>query len=112
MLEPVLLASGAVVLTAVSQLLLKIAARKTVGLSLVRRYLNVHVIVSYGIFLLVTLMNLSAYRILPIKLAVVFLPFTFIFVGFFSFLFLKERMTGRQLAGAAVILAGVVVYNL
>ena len=112
MLESVFLASGGVVLTALSQLLLKIAAHRTADQSLLRKYFNLHVIVAYGLFLAVTLMNLVAYRVLPLKMAVVFLPFTFVFVALFSYAFLHERMNGRQLLGAAVILAGVFVYNL
>ena len=112
MFEYYLYASIAVVLTAISQILLKVGADKTKSLKIIRRYLNYYVISGYLIFLVVTLINLYAYKYLPIKMAVIFLPFTFILVAVFSFLLLKEKMSKKHLISSLIIITGVIIYNL
>lgn len=112
MTEYIVLAAAAVALTAVSQMLLKTAAVRSAGWHFVRRYLNLRVLSAYTIFIAVTMMNVYAYKYLPIKMVVLFLPFTFVLVLLFSMVFLGERMNRRQLQGALIILAGVVLYNI
>jgi drug/metabolite transporter (DMT)-like permease len=102
----------AVILTALAQVLLKAGANKNrhhTGLA--KQYLNFQVITGYTVFLLVTVVNVYAYRILPLKYAVILLPFTFIFVTLFSVLFLKEKMSKRQLISFLIILTGILIYN-
>lgn len=112
MLRYYVAATAGVVLTAVSQSFFKLGADRTARRGVFYTYANPFSIAAYTMLLGVTLLNLYAYRVLPLKLSVTFLPFTYILVGLFSFTFHKEKMTRGQLAGVAVILIGIVIYNL
>lgn len=112
MFEYYLSASIGVIFTAAAQVLLKIGANKTKNKKLITKYINVYVITGYIVFLGVTLLNLYAYQYLPLKMTVVFLPFTFLLVGLFSFGILKEEFNRKQLISSVIIVVGVVVYNL
>ncbi|WP_243318231.1 EamA family transporter [Geothrix paludis] len=111
MLRCFLIAYLGALLVAVGHVLFKIGARQSLGRPLLRVYLNPHTLVGYLILLGVTVMNLYVYRTLPLKYAVVILPFNYVFVGLFSVLFLDERIHRRQWIGAALILAGIVLFN-
>lgn len=102
----------AVALTAMSQLLLKKGADRGKYGHPVKLFLNPFTAIAYALFFIVTLLNLYAYKMLPLKCAVVVLPFTYILVGILSFIFLKEKMTRNQLIGAGIIILGVVLFNL
>ena len=113
MLKFFIIAFAAVILTAFAQVLLKIGAVRNAKFSTwIKQYLNIYVLTGYGIFFIVTIMNLYAYKYLPVKYAIIFLPFTFIFVTLFSFFFFKEELTKRQLISYFIIIVGVIVYNL
>jgi drug/metabolite transporter (DMT)-like permease len=107
-----IIAAGAVLLTAVSQILLKIGANKSRNMNFFLSYFNPYVILGYFLFVIVTLMNLYAYKQIPLKMAVIFLPFTYVFVSLFSLVLLKEKMTKNQIIGSCIILFGVFIYNI
>lgn len=99
-------------LTGASQTLLKVGARRAKGKPWFRLYGQPMVVFAYTLFLVTMLLNLSAYSVLPLKFATALLPFNFIFVGLFSWAFLGEHLTHRQMAGVGLILLGVLVFNL
>ena len=101
-----------VLLTAIGQLCFKIGANHAAAHSLAAIYANPCTLLAYAMLFTVTLLNLFAYRALPLKLAVAILPFTNLLVGLFSFVFLRERATPIQLLGAGIIITGIVIYNL
>ena len=100
-----------VLVSSVSQILLKLSAKKTYP-SKLREYLNPYVIVGYGLFFGCTLISMFALKVVPLSMAPVLEATGYIFVSAFSFLFLKEKLTRRQLIGIALILIGIVVYSL
>jgi drug/metabolite transporter (DMT)-like permease len=100
-----------VFLTAISQLLFKLGANQASRHSLFSIYTNPYSISAYAMLLVVTLLNVYAYNQLPIKLAVVILSFTYILVGLFSFLFLKEKASRNQLIGAGIIIIGIFIFG-
>jgi len=103
----------AVILTAFAQVLLKAGANRNKHHNqLIKQYINSYVISGYGLFLFVTVVNVYAYRILPLKYAIILLPFTLIFVTLFSMLFFKEALTTRQIISFLIILTGIIIYNL
>jgi drug/metabolite transporter (DMT)-like permease len=112
LLRSYLLAFLAVFLSATSQALLKSGVRRVAGRSFIWVYANLYSIVAYALFGISTLLCLYAYKILPLKVSAMLSPFMYIFVGLYSHFVLKEKMTRRQAWGAAIILLGVVVYNL
>jgi len=112
MIKYYICAALAVLFTAISQILLKFGANKTKDKKILKKYLNAYVILGYAIFFIVTLLNLYAYKYLPIKMAVVFLPFTFVFVALLSLAVLREKMNKQQIISSLIIITGVVIYNL
>lgn len=111
MLNYYLIAFGAVLLTAVSQILMKLGARSAESVTW-RLYLNGYTLTAYASLVMVTLLNLYAFRHIPLKAAVVLLPLTLVLVVFFSVLLLHERLTRQQIVGSIVILFGLAIFNL
>lgn len=97
--------------TAVSQILLKQSADKTYRHPIFE-YLNWRVILSYGIFAGVLLLNTYAYTRVDMKYGAVIDTFSYVFVMILSFLILKEKMTKRRLLGNLIIMTGVFIYTL
>ena len=100
-----------VFLTAISQLLFKLGANCASRRSVFFVYINPYSLSAYTILLAVTLLSVYAYTKLPVKLAVVLLPFTYILVGLFSFLFLKEKITRTRLIGTGIIIMGICIFG-
>jgi len=100
----------AVILTIIGQLLFKQAAIKETGTGLIRYYLNRFTVSAYVLLIISTIMNLSAYRILSINSAVIFLPFTFIGVIIGAIILFRERMSLKQALSAGIIIVGIAIY--
>lgn len=111
MISHYLVALAAVVLTALSQVLLKVGARAvpTAGW---RVWCNPYTLTAYGTLVFVTLMNLYAFKVVPMKFGLVVLPLTLMLVLILSVLLLGERLTRQAVFGVAVTVTGVVVFNL
>lgn len=97
--------------TAVSQILLKQSANKTYRHPIFE-YLNWRVILSYGIFAGVLLLNTYAYTKVEMKYGAVIDTFSYVFVMLLSYFILKEKMTKRRLLGNLIIMTGVFIYTL
>ena len=109
LIEPhYLSAFGAVILTAISHILLKTAATRNSG---VRLWLNARAITAYVLMFATTLMSLYAFRVVPLRANVVIAPLVLLGVAVLSVTTLGEHLTKRQIFGCAVILAGIAVYN-
>jgi drug/metabolite transporter (DMT)-like permease len=106
-----LAAVAGVVLTVVSQVLLKLGARRH-GHRTIRLFLNFFTIGAYSLLFVVTLFNLYAFQRIPLKAAVVLVPSTLLLVWAASVLLLKEHFSGRQAIGAALIVLGMGIYFL
>jgi len=107
-----ILAATGVVLTALAQILLKKGALRAHGGPLWLAWLHPFALAGYSLLFGVTLLNLAAFRVLPLKLGVVFLPWTFILVALFSRWMLKEKFDRNQILGASLVVAGIVIFNL
>ena len=53
-----------------------------------------------------------ALKVVPLSMSPILEASGYIFVAILSFIFLKEKMTKKQLLGMALILIGIVVYSL
>ena len=102
---------SSVFISSISQILLKISAKKTYP-SKIREYLNPHVIIGYLLFFGCTIISMYSLKVVPLSMAPVLESFGYVFVSVLSFLFLKEKFTRRQLIGTALIIIGVVVYSI
>lgn len=111
MVKYYLIALLAVFLTACSQFCLKVAANRWKKEDFIRLYFNPLTFGAYFVLFIVTLLNLKAYRFIPLKAATFLLPLTFILVVLFSRLFLNERLSKMQLAGTILVLFGVALYS-
>lgn len=100
-----------VVIAGFSQLLLKSAAQRTYK-HWIYQYLNVRVILGYGIMVASTLCTVIAYHVLPLSMAPACDAFGQVVVAFLSWLILKEKITWRKLMGIIVILAGILIFFL
>lgn len=95
-------------LSAVSQLILKKAADNP-KLTGVRAYLNLPVILAYGLFFGCMLLNVVALRTLDLTVASVLEASGYIYVMVLSWLFLKEKITRRRLIGNLIIVVGIIL---
>lgn len=102
---------GGTFLTAISQILLKQSANKEYK-SVIYEYLNWRVIVSYGIFFGVLLLNTYAFTKVDLKYGAVIDTLSYVFVMLLSWLLLREKFSKGKLIGNLLIMAGVFVYTL
>ncbi len=100
-----------VLISSVSQIMLKKSAEKTYP-SKRKEYLNPLVITAYVLFFGTTFISLYALKVVPLSMAPVLEASGYIFVAVLSFIFLKEKLTRKQLIGMALIIIGIVVYSL
>ena len=102
---------ASILISVVSQLLLKISANRKHA-SALREYLNPLVIVAYGMFFGATILTMLALRYVPLSSAPVLESLSYILVAVLGFFVLHERLSRRKLLGMAVILLGVFLFNL
>lgn len=100
-----------VLISSISQVLLKSSANKEHGNAL-KEYLNSKVIIAYGMFFLATLITIVAYKYVPLSMGGILEASGYIFVAVLSYIFLHEKISKRKLLGLAVILVGILVFNL
>lgn len=94
--------------SSVSQIMLKKSSQKQYP-SKIKEYLNPLVISAYGIFFLCTLVSMYSLKVVPLSLSPVLESTGYIFVGVLSYIFMKEKMTKKQIIGMVVIIAGIMI---
>ncbi|MFT3982507.1 MAG: EamA family transporter [Lachnospiraceae bacterium] len=99
-----------VLISAVSQLLLKMSANRKYETRLAE-YLNPKVIAAYFLFFGATLITVLAYQYVPLSLGPVLESTGYIFVTLLGCFILKEKIGKRKLAGMLVIIAGILLFN-
>lgn len=102
---------GGTFLTAISQILLKQSANKTYAKPILE-YLNWRVILSYGIFFGVLVLNTYAFTKVDLKYGAVIDTLSYVFVMFLSWFLLREKFNKKKLLGNLLIMAGVIIYTL
>ena len=100
-----------VFISSVSQILLKKAANSTYE-STIKEYMNPLVIGAYGMFFCSVILTMLALRYVPLSMSPILESTGYIFVSVMGYFFLKERFTRRKLLGFALILVGVIIFNL
>ena len=99
-----------IVLTGISQTLLKIGARNnntSLGV-----YLNPVTMMGYFMFLIVAVCSIFALKGLELKLFYALASLNYVVVIIFSRITLKERLSKNKIAALGLIVVGVVVFNL
>lgn len=100
-----------VFISAVSQVLLKISAKKTYN-SLLKEYLNPLVIFSYSLFFLSSFVTVFSYKKVPLSLGPILESSGYIFVSILSFFILKEKISKKMIFGMGLILFGIIMFNI
>ena len=102
-----------VFLTGVGQTLLKFGARTGNGKNqFMGAYLNPHVVVAYGLFVMVTLFSVYALREISLKVFYSLTSLNFFIIMIFSYFVLKEQINKKQIIGVGFIVFGVIIFNL
>ena len=99
-------------ITALSQILLKTQANTTGKKGFLQKFLNIRVIVSYGLLFLTLAINQVALRYVPLSVMPCITATSFIWVFVLGVLILKEKVSARKVLGVAIIIAGVVISRL
>ncbi len=94
-----------------SQVLLKKSAQKQYK-SKVYEYVNPLVAISYAIFFGTTIITVLCYNYMNLSTGVIVDSMGYIFVSFFSLMFLKENFSKRKLAGTVFIVLGLIIYSI
>ena len=100
-----------VLVASIAQLLLKKSADENSDASVVGQYMNIKVIFAYGIFFGSTLLTMYSYKGVPLSLGTIISSMEYLFVAVLSWIFLKERITVRQLIGLILIVVGVLRFS-
>ena len=98
-----------VVVASFSQILLKKSAGKTYA-SLIWEYLNLYVILGYGMMVGSTLLTVAGYAGLEYKNGAVIESLGFVLVMLLSRFFFGEKITKKKLLGNSLILLGSLVF--
>ena len=101
-----------VIITVISQLLLKTGARMNQERHWLYSYFNLYTISGYFLLFLTTLMTLIVLKYMPLKMTIFFAPMNYILLLFLTFIFLKEKVGRIQLFGIITIIAGIIIYSL
>ena len=99
------------VITAVSQILLKISAGKK-HKDFIHEYLNAYVIISYAFYFLVVFLNIFIYTKVDYRYSVVLNSLSTVLVAILSNLILKEHFTKRRIFGNILIVAGIICFTI
>jgi drug/metabolite transporter (DMT)-like permease len=104
----------AVLLTGISQVLLKIgsAYQGKQKYSVLAPYLNLPTLCAYGILLFVTVISVIALKEVPLKVFYAIASLGFLVVAILSWGILKEKVNKKMMAGIILIVLGVVIFNI
>lgn len=100
-----------ILISSISQIMLKKSAQKTYP-SKLREYLNPIVMIAYILFFGCTFITMYSLKVVPLSMSPILEASGYIFVAVLSFIFLKEKLTKRQLLGMALIVIGILVYSI
>lgn len=106
-----LLMVASVLISSISQIMLKLSARKQYS-SPLREYLNPLVISAYILFFGCTFLTMYALKVVPLSLGVILEASGYIFITILSYTFLHEKLGKKKLLGLVVIIAGMLIYAL
>lgn len=106
-----LLKIASVLIAALSQVLLKKEASKS-HKSIIREYLNFNVIVAYIIFALSTILSILSLKGITIGYSMIIEALNFILVPLLGYCLFKENINKKQVLGIALIVIGMIIYNI
>lgn len=111
MWKSVVIAVGAAIAAAYSQILLKKGADKEYS-QVVSRYLNKYVLSGYFLLGISTIFNIWAYVELDYMMGNIIGALSYVLVVVFSVFLLKEKLNQNKMIGISVVLLGIIIYNI
>ena len=111
MIKYILVAIGAGIIAAFSQVLLKKSSNITYD-SFIRQYLNFYVIAGYGLTFISMLLMIVAYSGMPFKYGAIIESLMYIYAMILGRFFFGEPITSKKVIGNLIIVAGVIVFML
>lgn len=102
---------GGVIISAISQILLKKSANEGEK-SLIKQYLNIRVIAAYAMFFGATLLSIFAYKVIPLTLGAILGTLEYGLVAILGYVFLKEQLQKKQIIGLLIIITGIIIYSI
>ncbi|MBS5387626.1 MAG: EamA family transporter [Clostridiales bacterium] len=106
----VLIMLASVMVSSISQIILKTAADREYPNRL-REYLNIRVISAYSMFFLSSLLSIIALKKVPLSMGTILETTGYVFVAVFSFFILEEKITKQRIKGMVLIIIGVIIYG-
>jgi multidrug transporter EmrE-like cation transporter len=97
-----------VFISSVSQIILKQSADIKYD-NPIREYLNLRVIVAYGIFFLATLITIYAYKGIPLSAGPILETTGYLWISLLGYFILKEKISKRKITGLIVVVVGIIV---
>ncbi len=101
---------GSVLISSISQIMLKKSADKTYETTL-REYLNPLVIIAYAMFFCSMLITMYCYKYVDVSAGPILESAGYIFVAVLGYIFLRERFSLKKIIGMAVIIAGIALFS-
>ena len=98
-------------IASISQVILKKSTFKHYD-SVIREYINLPVILAYGIFLIANIMTVFAYGAIPLSLGIALETTSYLYITFFGVVIFKEKLTKQKIFSLALIILGILVYAL
>lgn len=98
-----------VFISAISQVMLKKAAKKTYD-SWLKEYLNPLVFFAYVLFVGTTFLSILAYKGIPLSMGPVLEATSYIYVTIFGVTIFHEKVNRKKLFGLGLILCGILAY--
>lgn len=100
----------AVFISSVSQVLLKKSALKQYS-SKIREYLNSLVIIAYIMFFSATLINVFAYKYVPLSCGPILEATSYLYITFFGIKMFNEKIDKKKILSLLLILIGILIYS-
>lgn len=97
-----------VIISAISQIMLKMAAKEE-HKSWIYEYLNVKVIVAYIIFFAATFISIYSYKGITLSFGAMLDATGYVFVTILGRLILKENVSKRKIFGIVLVVIGVII---
>ena len=104
-----LLALVGVLVSAISQVILKKSANKHYD-SFIAEYLNPYVIVAYSLFVGATLLSTIAFKAIPLSMGPIIDATGYFYVTLFGLTIFHEHMSKKKFIALLVIIAGIIIY--
>lgn len=105
-----IIAFSAVFISAVAQIILKKTAVKNVEVSIIKKFLNIEIIIAYSMTLISSWFNTYALKGMPLKMTALSEASGYFWVPILGMILLDEKMGKYKIIGGVVIFIGMILF--